>query len=99
DPRDREIALGWIPKFREVFVLHNMLQRAGISDADIEKAIEIKICNTEEDMHADAEGAALDLLHTLRDGDAKLLSNDSTYVDFSRFIALQYMRTPGIAAK
>ncbi|HTR55015.1 MAG TPA: DUF4238 domain-containing protein [Kofleriaceae bacterium] len=99
DPHDRDIARGWIPMFREVFALRDMLQRGGISDADIEKAIDIKVCNTEEDMHADAERAALDLLHALRDGDAELLSNDSSYVDFSRFVGLQYMRTSGIAAK
>ncbi len=99
DQRDRETARGWIPMFREVFALRDLLQRGGISDADVEKAVDIKICNTEENMHAEAEGAALDMLHALRDGDAKMISSESTYVDFSRFLGLQYMRTPGIASK
>jgi hypothetical protein len=94
----REVARRWIPMFRDVFQLRDAARQRGVTSAELDDALETAISNIEENLHADVERRAVAPLDALRRGDAMVLQSAETYVDFARFLGLQYLRTPSMAA-
>jgi hypothetical protein len=94
----RRAARGWLPHFQLFHEAKRRLEASGRGsrDRDLERQIDIGINNSEEDLHASVEDRAIPLLAALRDGDDSILGGAERFAEFSWFIAMQYMRTPGV---
>lgn len=97
--RDRALARGWIPMFRDVFRIRDLATRRGITAVALDAELETAISNIEEDLHARIECKALPLLDALRNGEINWLSDTTASIHFFHFIGLQYMRTPRMASR
>ncbi len=95
DPQMREMALGWIAPFQEVFELRRWYEGSGRKVPAFEVELDIAINNLEEDLHGKIETAAIPFLARLRTACLDL-ADDATFVDFAWFLGAQYMRTPRI---
>ncbi len=98
-PELRVLAKGWIPHFTEVFRLQKLYRESGSQNTELERELDTAINNLEEDLHSGIEDSAVPILDSLRQGDVALLADPERYIDFSLFMAMQYMRTPSIMDK
>lgn len=94
DPLLKNLARGWIPHFQLAHEIKRQSESAGQQSAELNRVLDTMINNHEEDIHATIEGKAIPILAALRQFDMSPLKDESKYVDFSLFMAMQYMRTP-----
>jgi len=96
DPLLQPLAREWIAPFHHLFVRKREYERQGRRLPDFESRLEIAINNVEEDLHAYIESAAVPILADLRAAQVSFMGDDESAIDFVRFIAAQYTRTPTI---
>lgn len=82
--------------FRLPYKIKHHWKATGRRNLSLERHIDVGINNLEEDMHASVEAEAIPLLAALREGDSTILGDDEHFAAFARFVAMQYMRTPGV---
>lgn len=97
--RRRDLVRGWIPHFQLFFDIKRAWEATGRHNRKMEEFLDTTINNLEEDLHESIEQEAIPLLAALRDGDAGVLNDDASFIAFSRFIATQSLRTPGVARR
>jgi hypothetical protein len=92
----RSLAKGWVALFRLPHEAKRLYKASGQRNLELEHELDVDINNTEEDLHASVEEKVIPILAPLREGDSGILDNDQHFLQFARFIGMQYMRTPRI---
>lgn len=99
DERLRPLARSWTLYFQRLFELKRMHEESGEPNPELEKLLDATINDLEEDLHASIEDGAVPILTALRAGDDSLLRTEEGGLLFARFMAAQYLRTPGIKGR
>jgi hypothetical protein len=83
----------WIGTFQLVFEIRGLLIAQGMPPDVAEELLDVPINNLEEDLHEQIEAKAIDLIDSVLRGDVGFYSRQQGRLDFSHFLAVQFMRT------
>jgi hypothetical protein len=92
----RPLARSWTPYFQRLFEFKRIHEESGKPNPELDDLLDTTINDLEEDLHASVEDRAVPILTALRAGDDSLLRTEEGGLLFVRFMAAQYLRTPGI---
>lgn len=92
----RDLNLGWIDFFNEVFKIRELVVSDGISHPEVDNILDVLIHNFEEDFHGKIESNAIKFLEKLYHKDLSFYDNDDQWIEFLFFICQQYFRTQKI---
>jgi hypothetical protein len=83
----------WIETFQLVFKIRRLLISQGMAPEVADELLDVPTNNLEEDLHEQIEAKAIDLIDQILRGDVSFYSQPQGRLDFSHFLAVQYMRT------
>jgi hypothetical protein len=89
-----ELGTVWVNAFRAVPALRRQYLESENRTTEGEAAFDDVIHNMEEELHTGIEHTGLPLLAKAAVLDASFVEDDQGYVDWTLFVAMQYMRTP-----
>lgn len=92
-PIIKELNHGWVNFFNKIFKIKNNLSTKGISHPEIDRMLDVQICNIEEDLHCSIESEGGKILDLLYNKDLSFYDDDDKLITFLFYICQQYLRT------
>jgi hypothetical protein len=93
-----DLNAGWISLFDNIFAIRRRINIAGASDSEIEKMIEVIICNFEEEIQTAVESDGEKYLESMYDENLSFYDSDDDLRPFLYFLCIQYFRTQRMAS-
>jgi len=89
----KSLHTGQLDLFNSIFTIKECYESLDIKCAEVEKQLDIRINNFEEDLHSSIEGIGAPYINKILESDLSFWDNESSRGEFSYYLAIQYFRT------